>query len=350
MKKGWKYALAILMAFLCLYGALLWTTKAKDETIDDAYRTAQETLRATELTQYINNLEFGLRYGKKLDNYYNMDKVLESILRSSPYIEGAYIVDNGAAMLYQAGEPLPSPEEFNVLHNGEQLYVSSQQFGYAFMFMDIHDDADERAGTLIVMLNNDIMNTLISSYQQEGHGQSWVILAEALLLFIIIFGRMDTRSKKRITALSVAILLSFTVLAAQAADIAIEGVKLSVKVQTITSQSVQKIAQVLQQQVADVMDKGVAVEDMYDVYGWLDDIDEKLDSVDGLEFTEEGRVRAEMDEEHLTRTVIAALMQMVVKYLMLAAVCTVGCAAVGGAETLLRRRRQREEEAYALSA
>ena len=103
MKKGWQYALAILMAFLCLYGALLWTTKAKDETIDDAYRTAQETLRATELTQYINNLEFGLRYGKKLDNYYNMDEVLESILRSSPYIEGAYIVDNGAAMLYQAG-------------------------------------------------------------------------------------------------------------------------------------------------------------------------------------------------------------------------------------------------------
>ena len=194
------------------------------------------------------------------------------------------------------------------------------------------------------------MNTLISSYQQEGHDQSWVILAEALLLFIIIFGRMDTRGKKRITALSVAILLSFTVLAAQAADIAIEGVKLSVKVQTITSQSVQKIAQVLQQQVADVMDKGVAVEDMYDVYGWLDDIDEKLDSVDGLDFTEEGRVRAEMDEEHLTRTVIAALMQMVVKYLMLAAVCTAGCAAVGGAETLLRRRRQREEEAYALSA
>ena len=187
MKKVWKYALAIVLAFFCLLGAMNWTMTVKNETIDSAYRTAQETLRATELTQYINNLEFGIRYGKALENYFNMDSVLEAILRSSSYVEGAYIIDNEAKLLYQAGEPIPDAAELKVLHNGSELYVSSEQFGNAFMFMDIDAADGSQAGTLIVMLNNDIMNTLISSYQQEGRRQSWVILAEGLILFVILF-------------------------------------------------------------------------------------------------------------------------------------------------------------------
>lgn len=348
MKRVWKYVLAVALAFLCLFGAMSWTVRIKDETIDDAYRTAQETLRATELTQYISNLEFGLRYGKKLDNYYNMDKVLEAILRSSSYIEGAYIVDNDAVLLYQAGAELPRPDSLQVLHNGDQLYVSQQQFGHVFMFMDILDAEDGRAGTLIVMLNNDIMNTLIASYQQQGHAQSWVILAEALVLFGILFGRMERSQRRRITALGLAVLLSLTVMLAQVTDVAIEGVKLSNKVQTITSQSVHKIAQVLQQQVDGVLDKGASVDELYDVYGWLNGIDEKLDSVDGLDITSEGRVRAELDENALTRSITDALMQMAVKLLLMAAICAALCAAVAGVEVWIRRRARRREAAYAI--
>lgn len=348
MKRVWKYVLAIALAFLCLFGAMNWTVQAKDETIDGAYRTAQETLRATELTQYISNLEFGLRYGKKLDNYYNMDGVLEAILRSSSYIEGAYIVDNDAALLYQAGEQLPRPDSLQVLHNGDELYVSQQQFGHVFMYMDICDVQGSRAGTLIVMLNNDIMSTLITSYQQRGHVQSWVILAEALVLFTILFGRMERRAGGHIAPLGLAVLLSVSVLLAQATDVAIEGVKLSDKVQTITSQSVHKIAQVLQQQVDGVMDKGVSVDELYDVYGWLNGIDEKLDSVDGLDITGEGRVRAELDESALTHSIASALMQMAVRLLLLAAVCAALCAAVGGVQAWVRHRRRGKGEGYAV--
>lgn len=264
-----------------------------------AYRTAQETLRATELTQYITSLEFGIRYGKNLENYFNMDEVLQSILRTSPYVEGAYILSNENALLYSAGEALPNPAEIRVLHNGGELYASSEQFGYALMFMDIEDAEGGRAGTLVILLNDDIMTRLIESYQGEGRVQSWVILGEVLLLFLLVHTRLTRAGRRRLSALALAVLLSVTVLFAQGLDIGIETAKLRVELETITSQSVQKIAQVLQQQVEGVMDKGVGVDDLYDIYGWLDDINEKLDMVQRLDFTEEGKVRATMDSEYL---------------------------------------------------
>ena len=54
-------------------------------------------------------------------------------------MEGAYILSNENVLLYSAGEALPNPEEIRVLHNGDALYASSEQFGYAIMFMDIED-------------------------------------------------------------------------------------------------------------------------------------------------------------------------------------------------------------------
>lgn len=343
MKQWKKNGLIYLLAFLCLFAGMCWTVRAKEQTVGSAYRTAQETLRATELTQYITSLEFGIRYGKNLENYYNMDAVLQSVLRTSPYVEGAYIVSNDNVLLYSAGEAMPSPEQMTILHNtGGALYTSNEWMGYAFMFMDIMDADGSTAGTLVVMLNNDIMNRLIESYQGEGRVQSWVILLEMLLLFILVLTRLTRSGRRRLGAVGLAILLAVTVLVAQAVDIGIETIKLSAKLETITSQSVQKIAQVLQQQVEGVMDKGVGVEDLYDIYGWLDDINEKLDMVQRLDFTEEGKIRATMDEEYLAGRTLSALGDMAVQYLILAMACAVACALTAFVRHLLRAQMEKE--------
>ena len=354
MKQWKKDGLVYLLAFLCLFAGLCWTVRAKERTVDDAYRTAQETLRATELTQYITSLEFGIRYGKNLENYYNMDAVLQAVLRTSPYVEGAYIVSNQSVLLYSAGEPMPNPKQMTVLHNTDgALYASDEGQGYAFMFMDISDPDGGVAGTLVVMLNNDIMNRLIESYQSEGRVQSFVVLGEMLLLFILVYTRLTRAGRRRLGALGLAVLLAVTVLVAQAVDIGIEAVKLSVKLETITSQSVQKIAQVLQQQVEGVMDKGVGVDDLYDIYGWLDDINEKLDMVQRLDFTEEGKVRATMDSEYLAGRTLSALGEMALQYLILAAACAAACVLTALGRRLWRRRGgriRREEGLHAAAA
>ncbi len=344
-----KFALCVFLAFLCLFGAMRWTVRAKNSASGDAYRSAQETLRATELTQYITSLEFGLRYGKELDNYYNMDVVLQSILRSSPYVEGAYIVSNENALLYRAGEPMPNMEQMVVLHNGrEALYASNEQFGYAFIFMDIFggENEDERAGTLIVMLNNDILNRLVETYQQEGQTQSRVILLEAMLAAVLVLSTL-LRKQKKFKPVAIAIALCVTVLAAQTVDMGIETVKLNTQIHNITSQSVQKIAQVLQQQVEGVMDKGVGTDEMYDVYGWLDDIDEKLDSVDRLDFTGEGKVRATLDESDVRRSTLRAVRTLAFHLALEAAACALLCVCTALGEKLVYLLIERKKAADA---
>lgn len=341
MKTWMRNGLTYVLAFLCLFAGMQWTVQAKNQAVGSAYRTAQETLRATELTQYITSLEFGIRYGKNLENYFNMDEVLQSILRTSPYVEGAYILSNENALLYSAGEALPNPAEIRVLHNGGELYASSEQFGYALMFMDIEDAEGGRAGTLVILLNDDIMTRLIESYQGEGRVQSWVILGEVLLLFLLVHTRLTRAGRRRLSALALAVLLSVTVLFAQGLDIGIETAKLCVELETITSQSVQKIAQVLQQQVESVLDKGVSVDDLYDIYGWLDDIDATLDMVSRLDFTEEGRIRAVMDEAYLSGRLRSAFGEMAGQYGLLAAACAVSCGIVALAPRGLARWKRR---------
>ena len=239
MKQWKKDGLVYLLAFLCLFAGLCWTVRAKERTVDDAYRTAQETLRATELTQYITSLEFGIRYGKNLENYYNMDAVLQAVLRTSPYVEGAYIVSNQSVLLYSAGEPMPNPEQMTVLHNTDgALYASDEGQGYAFMFMDISDP--------------------------DG-----------------------------------------------------------------------------------------GVDDLYDIYGWLDDINEKLDMVQRLDFTEEGKVRATMDSEYLAGRTLSALGEMALQYLILAAACAAACVLTALGRRLWRERGgriRREEGLHATAA
>ena len=115
----------------------------------------------------------------------------------------------------------------------------------------------------------------------------------------------------------------------------------SVELETITSQSVQKIAQVLQQQVESVLDKGVSVDDLYDIYGWLDDIDATLDMVSRLDFTEEGRIRAVMDEAYLSGRLRSAFGEMAGQYGLLAAACAVGCGIVALAPRGLARWKRR---------
>ena len=350
MKTWMRNALTYVLALACLFAGLCWTVRTKERTVGDAYRAAQESLRATELTQYITSLEFGIRYGKNLENYFNMDEVLESILRTSPYVEGAYILSNDNALLYAAGEALPEPEALRVLHSGDALYASSEQFGYALMFMDIDGADGARAGTLMVLLNDDIMTRVIESYQAQGRVQSLVILSEVFLLFLLVHTRLTRAGRRRLSALALAVLLSLTVLFAQGLDIGIETAKLSVEMRTITSQSVQKIAQVLQQQVESVMDKGVGVDDLYDIYGWLDDIDETLDMVARLDFSEEGRIRAVMDEDYLASRLRGAFGEMVGPYALLALCCAAVCclcALAPRAARAARRRRAQGGETYA---
>ena len=179
--------------------------------------------------------------------------------------------------------------------------------------------------SMVILLNDDIMTRLIESYQGEGRVQSWVILGEVLLLFLLVHTRLTRAGRRRLSALALAVLLSVTVLFAQGLDIGIETAKLRVELETITSQSVQKIAQVLQQQVESVLDKGVSVDDLYDIYGWLDDIDATLDMVSRLDFTEEGRIRAVMDEAYLSGRLRSAFGEMAGQYGLLAAACAVSC-------------------------
>ena len=334
-----KRTLACVFAGICLYGAMLFTLSAKNEAIGDVHKQAQEALRATELTQYVQSFEFSIRYGKRLDNYYNMKETLEDIRRTSSYIEGAYILDKDNVLLYHTDPPLEDPASIRVPAPAQgQIYASEEvDGGYTMLFMDIGNTDGLREGRLAVLINNSMTNTLIESYREESVVQSYVIAAEALLLAIAVLACVGRRSGRFTLPAAVAAAVLVTI-SAQAVDIGIETAKFHAKIDTVTSQSVQKIAQVLQEQVDGVSRKGVAHEDMYDIYGWLQDMRDQLPSVRSLEFSADGHVRASASTEYVTGLTRAFLIQSGRALLALGGIGIALCLISKGIAVLIARR------------
>lgn len=302
--------LACLIAFFSLYYFMQITYKIKKETTNNIYKTSQISLRATEIKQYINNLEFGISYGKNLESYYNMDDTLQEMMLLSSYIEGIYIISTDDEVLYTVGEDISQLNDIYVYHSGDDLFKAVDYNNYTLMYMDMLDGDNKLAGTMMVMLNSAFMENFLDEYQKQSRLQSIIIAGEAACLFLIIFIRFSSKKIKKLTLFKVILLICCMVLLAQCIDVGVELIKLNTKVNIITNQSVQKITQVLQQQVDTVIGRGVAKDEIYNIHGWLQEINDKLDSVKDLDFTAHGKIRAEMNDSYVYNTVINALLNM----------------------------------------
>lgn len=165
----------MLAVLAVLAGAMQLTLSIKNETTENMYSAMQYTLTAFEASQYVSQIEYGLKYGKELENYLNADELMKKILTSSSYMEGVYIISAGGKVLQAVGDIQGTVPDVSGIDLGEELYSIISTQDYKYVFLDIDNNDGVNVGKLMMKLDSASIGNVISEEQQSQFWQSLII-------------------------------------------------------------------------------------------------------------------------------------------------------------------------------
>ena len=103
MRNGIKKLLAFLIIAAAVLSSMWLTLTIKYRAIEGLYRSTQLEIRAMEAEQYVNTIEYGIKYGKQLEYFFDIEELLRGVYMTSSYMEGVYVLSSGGDLLFYAG-------------------------------------------------------------------------------------------------------------------------------------------------------------------------------------------------------------------------------------------------------
>lgn len=349
MRNAIKKLLAFLIIAAVVLSAMWLTLTIKYRAIEELYRSTQLEIRAMEAEQYVNTIEYGIKYGKQLEYFFGIEEILGGIYMSSSYMEGVYVLGSGGDLLFYVGSAAGRIPDVSKISLDGKLYGSVDYGDTIYVFMDIADQNGAPVGKLLIQLDGDTLQNLVSREKTAALRQSLVISLEVCALgAVIIIGSKAAPGRKRLGMF--ALLLSVCLLLSQGLDCGIETVKIS-QTESITAQSAQKIAQVIQEQIDNVIKMGVSAADISDINGYLRKNASSCEMIDSLTLGANNKVQVQISQSYVRDTVNGFVNEAIVLLLGLLGVCLVLNGAVWiatrpGREFNFRRRTQKKHETH----
>ncbi|MDL2217590.1 GNAT family N-acetyltransferase [Christensenellaceae bacterium OttesenSCG-928-M15] len=283
------FCLLSVLSVLAVSGVVI-TKKAATAGI---VKTTQFAFARVEARQYVVQLEYGIRYGKQLEYYFNISEILQKVRASSSYIRNVYIADGEGALLYAAGnldlpdfkqiEPIETSAAYDTYTIGNDEYLR--------LPISATEDG-EPAGYLVVRLSVQALNGLVEREQQKSAVQSYIIGAFGLMLALILLTRFTLFRNARFRFVFCALFLSLSVLVPQGTDMALELWRTNAYVESSATQSTQRLAQTMQQQIDLVMEKGVDYARISGLDAYFAENAENIASVERFSLDANNRVSA----------------------------------------------------------
>ena len=305
MKNGWIKLLVLLITAAALAGAITYAVQVKDTALEDMVTSVQTTLSRVEAQQVVNQIEYGLKYGKQLEYYFNADSLLQRVHMASSYLQGVYLTDAAHKTLYSTtGTKLPL-ELWQRMEPAE--YGAYQQYtlnGITYISMQIEGADGTTAGSMVMKMDTNAMRYLIEARQEEGALQSWLIGLYAFAFCIIVLARLKVRKPSgQFRPLRCALVICLTVLLCLGADLGIEAFKVDQEVEKNVTRSAQRIAQTLQQEIDTVVEKGVNYDDIASLSPFFRENAASIPSVDSFQLDLNNKVVAIPSEAYMADSV-----------------------------------------------
>ena len=270
-KKDTKNALRRLIAFMALAGVLAGIAVQYYLVKRDAALSLFENLTFSRITvearQHIRRIEYGIKHGRELEQFHNLDRILRDIQRSSSYITGVYVVGKQDALLYSldmdSGGVFELRRPRDLEFSGEALYRMMENQGYFDLFMPIYDADGRDMAFVIIRLDRDVVFFSTRGLISQEYMQSLVIALLLLGIGLIIIVKKKTKAGGTILLI---FLLTFVGLSM---DLGLAYSRYSGIAESATIQSVNRIAQLLQSDVEVIRAMGVPPDAIHDQNSWL---------------------------------------------------------------------------------
>lgn len=309
MKKGWIKLIVFLLTAVALASAVGYTLRVKDAALEDMVNSVQFALVRVEAQQVVNQVEYGLKYGKQLEFYFDIDNLLQGIHLSSSYLKGVYLTDAGGSTLYSTtGTALPDTLWPLLRPAADGGYDTCSVQDITYISLDIGGVEGDTAGRLIMKVDTSAMRYLVESRQEEGRMQSIIVGAYALALCTILLARLPMRDAKGLfRPMACALAICLTVLCSLGLDLGLETIKSRQEIALNVTRSAQRMGQILQQEIDSVVAKGVGYDDIYSLETYFYENARSIPSVDSFRLDLNNRVVAVPSQDYIAQSISNAL-------------------------------------------
>jgi len=295
-----KLAFFMILA-VAVIAVMFISCRIKDDSIGDLYEDVTFTRITIEAKRHIHNIEYGIKYGKQLDNFYNMNSTLKDIQRSSSYMEGAYVVSDTGKLLYQSGLKadtlnlvIPKNYEFSK----GRIYFMSEDDRYYYLSVPIRRGDNAIVGYLVMCIVKSAVSNAVLEFYEHNRIQSLIIAIEIIGISLFIVRRLKLTEKKK-AVLKLIMIFTLAITLAVAVDSGMVIAKYYDIVDDAVRQSANKMAQALQNDVDSVLAKGVPSDRIYDLNGWLARNSSDLSIVTSLTVGKNQKIVANVSQEYI---------------------------------------------------
>ncbi|MBQ2433231.1 MAG: hypothetical protein II266_02285, partial [Clostridia bacterium] len=158
----------------------------------NTYVEATASSNAVVASGTVNTIEYTLKYGKSLDNYYGMEELFEELQELYGYLDLTYIADSEAKVLYasdfqkDAGMPSELKDYLSAALETKQTQIwlegSSQQ-----MLLPIRDRAGNAIAALGISYDVNMLNETIQNYVDDSVLYTVIAIAFGVCMLILLF-------------------------------------------------------------------------------------------------------------------------------------------------------------------
>ncbi|MGI6778025.1 MAG: hypothetical protein ACOX7R_08430 [Acetivibrionales bacterium] len=252
--------------------------------------------------QGVLQIEYALKYGKSIQNFYNMDSILRQVSDSAPEIDNIHIMQKNGQTLYSLYDSNRNNNTnlsilLNNAANEEIPYF--EDGGLYYISVPILDAKENLAAVMVISLENHVLNDEVSLYEKEYGIQLILFQLGGLIIIIFVSTRIRLEHNKKrsffIFTLALCIIAIFILGVFNAYLLYITRDSLFYSIEKIG----EWLCSIIQMDINKVLHKGVTIDRIHDISGWLEEISSTVPEIRNLYINQQNEVQAVMSQAYI---------------------------------------------------
>jgi len=188
-----KKVLFLLIVSITLAGLLALTSVLNIVSFNNNFTQSTAVNNAIVTSGVVNKLEYSLKYGKSLQNYYGIEDLFEQVKQLCSYADEAYIVDINGEVLYENpynGTEFIKPHEIDDQVgnlDGIQEFMTWTEDDTQHILIPVSDNTGSIVAGFGITYNNEIVTQNTRQYISSIVLYTVITAVAAILLLIILF-------------------------------------------------------------------------------------------------------------------------------------------------------------------
>ncbi len=241
--------------------------------------------------QTVRKIEYAVKYGKQLTNFYGMESLLAEVKQGSPNIEEVFVVLPGGTVVYSlssAGTDNNLPREitgqvsFN-RQGSSQSYKSILYAGKYHTFIPIRDRQNHWIGSLDITFNEAVINARSDQYMQQIFVYLLFMVVIAVIFLALILYKVPVLDewgkirRKAILTVVIAVLGVTQIVYGIVNFATFQQIYLDV-----SKENTSLTAKIIHKDIQSIIDKGLNYSDLYQTKGWMKRIVQYVPEIENI--------------------------------------------------------------------